>query len=84
MPSDGRDHFSVMVSPQVSSPPKIYPHRYLLSGNLENARLAVLQDLGTIPHVTFQDFLEFLAPPQPKFDLDLTMESLKRGKTYTV
>ena len=32
----------------------------------------------SIPQITFEDFLEFLAPPQPKLNLDLTMKSLHK------
>jgi hypothetical protein len=47
---------------------------------LEQARVAVLHDLGScIPMVPFQTFLDYLAPPQPEFDLDATMRSLKLG-----
>src|ERR1700733_6875399 len=47
---------------------------------LEKARMAVLLDLGSyIPMITFQNFLDFLAPPQPEFDLESTMRSLKSG-----
>ena len=50
-------------------------------GTLDNAKQTVLEDLGmSIPQITFQDFLEFLAPPQPNFNLDATMESLKKSK----
>ena len=42
--------------------------------------MAVLLDLGSyIPMITFMDFLEYLAPPQPNFDLGATMQSLKSG-----
>ena len=54
------------------------------SGQLENARMAVLDDLGPIPQITFQDFLKFLAPPQPAFDFDSTMESLKKDPEVTL
>jgi hypothetical protein len=30
-----------------------------------------------VPEVTFQDFLDYLAPPQPTFNLEATMETLK-------
>jgi hypothetical protein len=47
---------------------------------LEDAKLAVLQDLGTfVPMIPFQTFLDYLAPPQPEFDLKATMQSLKSG-----
>jgi hypothetical protein len=45
---------------------------------LEEAKLAVLEDLGPdIPQITVQAFMDFLAPPQPEFDLEATMETLK-------
>jgi len=50
------------------------------SGQLEDARLAVLEDLGSyVPEIPFQTFLDYLAPPLPDFDHDVTMESLKSG-----
>jgi hypothetical protein len=48
------------------------------SGKLNDAKLAVLNDLGQhVPEVTFQDFLDYLAPSQPTFNLEATMETLK-------
>lgn len=45
---------------------------------LEDARLAVLEDLGPcIPEIPFQTFMDHLAPPQPDFDIDGTMKWLK-------
>ena len=45
---------------------------------LEKARDAVLDDLGpTMPMVSFEEFLLYLAPPQPSFDLDFAMDFLK-------
>jgi hypothetical protein len=45
---------------------------------LEEAKLAVLEDLGPdIPQITVQAFMDFLAPPQPEFDLEAMMETLK-------
>ena len=45
--------------------------------------MEVLQDLGScIPMVSFQDFLDYFAPPQPNFDLNATiatLQSLKLG-----
>src|SRR5712672_961259 len=50
------------------------------SGLLEDARRAVLRDLGSsIPEIPFQTFLNYLAPPRPNFDLEATMRSLKVG-----
>jgi hypothetical protein len=47
---------------------------------LEKARVAVLLDLGShVPMTTFEDFLKYLAPPQPRFDLGATIRSLKSG-----
>jgi hypothetical protein len=52
----------------------------LLEESDEDARLAVLQVLGSwIPIIPFQTFLDHLAPPQPDFDLNSTMQSLKLG-----
>ena len=45
----------------------------------EDARSA-LRNLGlSIPVITYQTFLDHLAPPQPDFDLDSTIRSLKLG-----
>ena len=42
--------------------------------------MAVLYGLGScIPMIPFQTFLNYLAPPQPDFDLNATMQSLKLG-----
>jgi hypothetical protein len=47
---------------------------------LGDARLAVLHDLGPYaPMIPFQTFLDYLAPPQPDFDLNSTIQSLKSG-----
>jgi hypothetical protein len=44
---------------------------------LDDARLAVLEDLGSrIPEITLQSFMDFLAPPQPDFNICATMETL--------
>jgi hypothetical protein len=41
----------------------------------------VLEDLGPyVQQVTFQEFMDFLAPPQPVFDLEATMKTLKAGR----
>ena len=46
----------------------------------EDATSSVLQDLGlSIPMIPYQTFLDHLAPPQPDFDLDSTIRSLKLG-----
>ncbi len=48
------------------------------SAILEKARVAILLDLGLyIPMISFEDFLKYLAPPQPDFDLEATTRSLK-------
>lgn len=45
---------------------------------LEDARLAVLEDLGPcIPEIPFQTFMDHLVPPQPDFDIDGMMKWLK-------
>jgi hypothetical protein len=47
---------------------------------LKAARQAVLNDLGrSVPEIPFQDFLDYLAPPKPSFNLDGAMQSLKEG-----
>ena len=54
------------------------------SDNLVEARLAVLQDVGSyVPMVPFQIFLDYLAPPQPKFNLTATMRLLKSWSVLT-
>ena len=50
---------------------RVHNSRSYQSGQLEDARLVVLEELGTrIPQITLQDFMDFLAPPQPEFDID--------------
>ena len=82
-----------MSSPDTQSPPRpqvsltheapvhakiVHSSRSYQNGLLEDARLAVLEDLGSsIPEITFQTFMDFLAPPQPDFDLNATMKMLK-------
>jgi hypothetical protein len=57
---------------------KVHSSRSYQNDELEEARLAVLDDLGsTVPQVTFQAFMDFLAPRRPDFDLDATMNTLK-------
>jgi hypothetical protein len=47
---------------------------------LDDARLAVLKDLGShIPEITLQSFMDFLAPPQPNFDICATMQTMMSG-----
>jgi hypothetical protein len=56
---------------------KIHSSRSYQNGLLEDARLAVLEDLGSrIPEITLENFMGFLAPPQPDFDIDATMKTL--------
>jgi hypothetical protein len=51
---------------------------------LEDARLAVLADPGScIPEIPFQTFMDHLAPPQPEFDIEATMKSLKSSSILT-
>jgi hypothetical protein len=51
---------------------------------LEDARLAVLDDLGScIPEIPFQTFMDHLAPPQPDFNLKATIMSLKSASILT-
>jgi hypothetical protein len=56
--------------------------------DIEDASLPSLAALGhlgsSIPMIPFQTFLNHLAPPQPDFDLDATMESLKSGSQPTL
>ena len=48
-------------------------------GSLDNARQTVVDDLGQwIPQIPFKDFLQHLAPPQPDFDVDATINSLRQ------
>jgi len=65
------------------SPPRVksvHSHPSYQSDILVDARQAVLQDVGSYtPMIPFQTFLEYLAPPQPEFDLNATMQSLKSG-----
>ena len=82
-----------MLSPPSQSPPrqqgsinhaspvyakKVHSSHSYQSGLLEDARFAVLEDLGSsITEVPLQDFMKFLAPPQPQFDVDATINTLK-------
>ena len=46
--------------------------------------MVVLEELGTkIPEVTLRDFMDFLAPPRPDFDIDATMDFLKTGNVLS-
>jgi len=57
---------------------KVHSSRSYQNDDLEEARLAVLDDLGSaVPEVTFRAFMDFLAPRRPDFDLDATMNTLK-------
>jgi hypothetical protein len=56
---------------------KVHSSRSYQNGLLEDARLAVLEDLGShIPEITLENFMDFLAPPQPDFDINATMKTL--------
>jgi hypothetical protein len=47
------------------------------SAILEKASMAVILDLGSyVPMISFEDFMKYLAPPQPDFDVDATTRSL--------
>ena len=49
------------------------------SGKLQHARLAVAEDLDfSVPQITIEDFLKYLAFPQPKLNLNLVMKSLNK------
>jgi hypothetical protein len=53
--------------------------------DLQDATLAVLADLGiSVPVIPFQDFLQYLALPQPAFNFHDTMTSLKEGPDPTI
>lgn len=85
--------FPIMLSPTSQSPPrqqssishespvypkKVHSSRSYQSGLLGDARFAVLEDLGSsIPEVPLQDFMKFLAPPQPQFNVVAAMNTLK-------
>ena len=63
---------------------RVHNSRSYQSGQLEDARLVVLEELGTrIPQITLQDFMDFLAPPLPEFDIQTTMEKLKTSGILT-
>ena len=74
--------------PPYDSPPRVnhvHSDASYQSDALEQARLAVLLDLGLcIPMISFEQFLEYIAPPQPEFDLRTTMQSLKSGRNPTL
>jgi hypothetical protein len=60
---------------------KVHSSRSYQNGLLDDARLAVLEDLGSrIPEITLQVFIDFLAPPQPSFNIEATMEMLKSDR----
>jgi hypothetical protein len=57
---------------------KVHSSRSYQYGLLEDARLVVLEDLGSkIPEINLKTFMDFLAPPLPAFDLDAAMKMLK-------
>jgi hypothetical protein len=57
---------------------KVHSSRSYQHGLLEDARLAVLEDLGTsIPEIPLKTFMDSLAPPLPTFDLYATMKKLE-------
>ena len=67
-------------SPSDSSQRKTCPHNFSYDSGTAIARVAVLEDLGpSIPQITTMDFLTFLAPPKPAFDLNGTMEQLNHA-----
>lgn len=88
--------FPIMSFPNSQSPPKqhttlshespvhakkVHSSRSYQNGLLDDARLAVLEDLGSrIPEITLQAFIDFLAPPQPAFNIEATMEMLKSDR----
>jgi hypothetical protein len=88
-----------MSSPNPQSPPReqvelshespvrvknVHSNPSYQNDQLEDARLAVLDDLGSrIPEIPFQTFLDHLAPPQPDFDLEATIRSLKSASILT-
>ena len=75
--SPPRQHAPVVHESPVHAK-KVHSSRSYQNDDLEEARLAVLDDLGSaVPKVTFQAFMGFLAPRRPDFDLDATMDTLK-------
>jgi hypothetical protein len=78
-----------MSSPDSQSPPR--PHASLTHESPVHAKIVhssrsdqngLLEDLGSsILEITFQTFVDFLAPPQPDFDLNATMKLLKSGSS---
>ena len=83
----------IMLSPNSQSPPrqlvsithespvyvkKVHSSHFYQSGHLDDARLAVLEDLGLrILQIAPETFIDFLAHPQPDFNIDATMWTLK-------
>jgi hypothetical protein len=75
--SPPRQHVSLTHESSVHAK-KVHSSRSYQNGLLEDARLAVLEDLGSrIPEISPQTFMDFLAPPQPDFDIEATMKTLK-------
>ena len=82
-----------MLSPNSQSPPrqlvsithespvyvkKVHSSHFYQSGHLDDTRLAVLEDLGLrILQIALETFIDFLAHPQPDFNIDATMWTLK-------
>ena len=66
--------------PEFKGPKDVHSNHSYQTDLLEHARLAVLHNMGSYaPIIPFQTFLDYLAPPQPEFDLNATMQSLKSG-----
>jgi hypothetical protein len=66
-------------------PKSVHSSHHYQNDSLESARLAVLDDLGSfIPEIPFQTFMEYLAPPQPDFDIDSTIEWLNSASDPTL
>jgi hypothetical protein len=56
----------------------VHYNRNYQSDMIDEARRAVVEDLGgSIPQVPLKDFIAHLAPPQPDFDLEVTVAALK-------
>jgi hypothetical protein len=57
---------------------KVHSSRSYQSGLLKDTRFVVLEDLGSsISDVPLQNFMKFLVPPQPQFDVVATINALK-------
>lgn len=67
------------------APKSVSSNRAYQTDELDDARLAVLQDLGeTVPQITLKDFMEHVAPRQPDFDLEGTLKTLRKGPKPTL